>query len=370
MTAPALAPRGDAPPPARGAPVVALDGVSIGYAARGRGGAPSVVARGITLDLRAGELVCLLGPNGAGKSTLINTLTGGLRPLAGAVRLAGDDVHALPARELARRVSVVLTDRVDAGALTAYDLAALGRHPHTDWLGRLGEADHAAVRAALASAGAAALAGRLVGELSDGERQRVMLARALAQEAPLLVLDEITAFLDLPRRVEVMRILRALAHHEGRTVLLSTHDLDLALRTADRIWLLPKGTDGAPAALHDGAPEDLVLGGAFEAAFGGAGVAFDRATGTFRMREPHGARVLLDARAAAPALRFWTAHALERAGYTVVDGDDAHEAAAARVTVDDAADAPRWHVATGNAATEHATLAAVVARLSAPGRAR
>jgi iron complex transport system ATP-binding protein len=298
------------------------------------------------------------------------TLAGALAPLAGRVVLDGRPVHVLSAVERAQRVSIVTTERVTGGELTGRALVALGRTPYTGRFGRLRREDHRAVDDALADAGAGPFAERLVDELSDGERQKVMLARALAQDTPLLVLDEITAFLDLPRRVEMMRTLRRLTRERGKSVLLSTHDLDLALRTADRIWLLAPGTSDAPAAVRDGAPEDLVLGGEFEAAFRGEGVAFDGATGTFRVSEPHGARVVLDARRAPPAVGFWTAHALERSGYTVV-GADALDAGGevagvvARVTARGAADGPRWHVATRAAAAECASLREVVGTLGA-----
>ena len=196
---------------------------------------------------------------------------------------------------------------MDAGNLTAYALAGLGRYPYTGWDGRLSPADEEVVRWAIDAVGAGDLAARSVGELSDGERQKVMIARALAQEPAVLLLDEPTAFLDLPRRVEILRLLRDLAGREGRAVLLSTHDLDLALRCADRLWLLPPG-----GPLQAGAPEDLVLSGAFQRTF--AGVEFNTATGSFQLeQEPEGVVALegegLDA--------LWTARALERAGFRV-----------------------------------------------------
>lgn len=281
--------------------------LAIGYAGR----PTCIIAGQINVSLRAGELVCLIGPNGAGKSTLIRTLAGMQPPLNGHATLMRDDVHQLSARELARRLSVVLTERVNPGLLTAYTLVSLGRHPHTDWSGRLSARDDTAVRDALEAVGAVELADRQVIELSDGERQKIMIARALAQEPAVMILDEPTAFLDLPRRVEVMQLLRHLAHDDARAILLSTHDLDLALRTADRIWLMT-----AEGELHVGAPEDLILSGAFEAAFRAEGVTFDVQTGAFRINgRPHGA-IRVDG-AGLPAL--WTRRALERAGFAVTD---------------------------------------------------
>jgi len=271
------------------------------------------IASGLNLSLRKGELVCLLGPNGAGKSTLIRTLSAMQKPLNGKVTLEGSNLHALNPRDLARKLSVVLTERVTVGILSAYALVSLGRYPYTDWTGKLAGRDHEVVRRSIEAVGAQDLAHRNVSELSDGERQKVMLARALAQEPSLMILDEITAFLDLPRRVDIMRILRQLAHDQGCTILLSTHDLDLALRSADRVWLMPKG-----GVLHAGAPEDLVLSGVFERAFASEGVDFDRASGSFRLhhRTIGDVEVTGDGEAA-----FWTVKAVERLGYRVGAGN-------------------------------------------------
>lgn len=286
----------------QGAPLEAR-GLAVGY----RGAHGRRVLEGLDLELRAGELVCLLGPNGSGKSTLLRTLAGLQPPLAGSLALGGRDAETLSAAGRARRCAIVLTERLELGNLTVRELAALGRHPHTGWGGRLGADDKDAVRRGLVEAGAWDLRDRLCDELSDGEKQRAMLARALAQEPALLLLDEPTAFLDLPRRVETMRVLRALARGRGRAVLLSTHDLDLAMRAADRLWLVsPSG------ALLTGLPEDLALAGSIGAVFDQGDVAFDPALGQFRI---HGhparrARVF----GCGPEA-FWTARALEREGY-------------------------------------------------------
>jgi len=271
-----------------------------------------VVAEHLVLSLLPGEMVCLIGPNGAGKSTLLRTLVGMQQPLSGHVFLQGEDVHTLPSRKLARRLSIVLTNHVDVGLLSAHDLVALGRHPYTNWSGRLAPADEAVICWALEMVGAADLASRSVSELSDGERQKVMVARALAQEPQVIVLDEPTAYLDLPHRVELMRILRDLVRKTGHAVLLSTHDLDLALRSADKIWLLcDQGT------LYTGGPEDLVLNGAFESAFNGAGITFDRGSGFFNIDAEFAGEVDLDGEG---LYTHWTKRALKRAGYKVNKG--------------------------------------------------
>jgi iron complex transport system ATP-binding protein len=311
--------------------------LAVGYSGS-RGSAAVTVQSGISAELPAGELVCLLGPNGAGKSTLIQTLAGMLRPLAGRVLLEGADLHGLQAQARACRLSVVLTERVTAGLMPVYELVALGRHPHSTWSGRLNRADHLAIVRALEITGIRAFAKRPVGELSDGERQKVMVARALAQETPLMILDEITAFLDLPRRVEMMSLLRRLAHNENRAILLSTHDLDLALRSADRVWLLSRGTP-----FTDGAPEDLVLNGAFEHVFRSEGLEFDRASGGFHLQQAPLDSVRITA---SGDLRVWTARAVERAGFRVALNG---EPASAEVEVVLEPHGPVWRVAGGAA---------------------
>lgn len=289
-------------------PVLQTRELTIGYPCKR--GATKPVASAINVHLIAGELVCLLGPNGAGKSTLMRTLIGLQEPLSGRVQLMDQDLDDFAPSELARLVSLVLTERIDAGNLSAYALVALGRHPYTHFSGRLRPEDERVVRWAIEAVGARELAARSVNELSDGERQRIMIARALAQEPELLLLDEPTAFLDLPRRVETMRLLRQLAHETQRSILLSTHDLDLALRIADRVWLLSQ--DGT---LHQGAPEDLVLSGAFQRAF--PEVEFEAESGSFRLQQqPERAVELIGE--GLPAL--WTRRALERAGFCTGGG--------------------------------------------------
>lgn len=293
-------------------PILAAERLTVGY--RSGRAALKTVLSDLTLTLNGGALTCLIGRNGVGKSTLMRTLAAVQKPLSGKVYVGAEDVHCLPISRLARLISIVLTERTQNNLLSAYEVAALGRLPYTDWTGRLSSYDQAVVAWALESVDALPLAERPISELSDGERQKVMIARALAQQTPLIFLDEPTAFLDLPRRVEMMALLRRLAHATQRAVLLSTHDLDLALRSADRIWLL----DGA-GALHDGAPEDLVLNGAFARTFAAEGVAFEAVSGTFKLCVE--VRGVLHVQG--EGLRaLWTRRALERIGFMVSDTAD------------------------------------------------
>jgi iron complex transport system ATP-binding protein len=324
--------------------------LAIGYPRRHT--SPVVVAESLELALNRGEFVCLLGPNGAGKSTLIRTLVGMQPALSGEVSLQGNCLHRMDARQLARRLSVVLTERVSLGSMTAYAVAALGRHPHTNWLGRLTPADERIVHDSLAAAGATALANRFIGELSDGERQKVMVARALAQEPEAMVLDEPTAFLDLPRRVELMRLLRRLAHETGKAILCSTHDLDLALRCADRVWLMTK--DGT---FHAGAPEDLVLNGTFAEAFGADGIEFDAMAGSFLVHSPHGGKAELQGDG---VTAVWTRRALERAGFEVVGPSSGRVAARVTAVAEPATGASEWQWSSGQGTLRVRSLAELV----------
>ena len=301
------------------------------------------IAAQLNLDLQPGQLVCLLGPNGAGKSTLMRTLAGMQPPLRGSVLLHGANITTLHPPGLAQQLSVVLTEQVDVGLLSAYALVALGRYPHTDWRGTLTAADELVIQQAIIAVGAEALASRLVSELSDGERQKVMIARALAQEPKLMILDEPTAFLDLPRRVEIMQILRRLAHEQACAILLSTHDLDLALRSADAIWLMADGQ------LHVGAPEDLVLNGTFGRAFASEGVTFNPLTGSFQIDQAHKGEidVIGDGIQA-----VWTIRGLERIGYKIVKGG---QDASMRVTCFDG----RWSLWADGQERSFASLAAL-----------
>ncbi|KAF3883985.1 MULTISPECIES: ABC transporter ATP-binding protein [Nostocales] len=267
------------------------------------------VASNISVSLQTGELVCLLGPNGAGKSTLLRTLAGMQPPIQGEVRLLGENVYKLPPQELAKRLSLVLTDKIDVGMLSSETFVALGRYPYTDWWGKLTPQDETIVNWAIESVGATHLSQRHVSELSDGERQKIAIARALAQSPVVMLLDEPTAFLDLPRRVEIMQLLRQIAWQNHQAILLSTHDLNLALRLADKVWLLASN-----GTLHVGAPEDLVLSGAFAETFRTEGVEFDIASGEFHLNSPVRGTVDLIGEGVEA---LWTQRALQRVGFLV-----------------------------------------------------
>lgn len=324
-------------------PVLEAQNLTIGY--RLRKHERKVVSQKMSLSLIPGEVVCLIGPNGAGKSTLLRTLTGLQPALEGKVFIDGKTLASLTPFDLARSISIVLTERVNVGMLSVFALVSLGRYPYTDWMGRLSAEDINVVNWAIRSVGAEDLASRHVTELSDGERQKVMIARALAQQPHAMILDEPTAFLDLPRRVEMMSLLRQLSRDTGTAILLSTHDLELALRTADRIWLLPVG-----AAIQTGAPEDLVLSGALEQTFKNNGVEFDRQHGSFIIsRTLHGHVTLLGH----GFHELWTRKALEREGFLV--NTDPHDTLA-EVHINDRDATPSWNLTFHNESTTHSTI--------------
>lgn len=287
---------------------------------RRSGNRSKIVAEGMSLELREGELVCLLGPNGSGKSTLMRTLAGVQKPLGGEVLLSGTRLDRLSARDGARLLSLVLTDRVLTGNLSVYALVALGRYPYTGWAGNLSPRDEAVVRHAIETTGTRMFAHRHLGDLSDGERQKVMIARAIAQDTPVIMLDEPTAHLDLPNRLEIVRLLKMLAREQKKAIVLSTHELDMALQTADRIWLMrpvdaPHGE--RKSSIVSGIPESLVLDGQLEQAFRRKGFEFDLHSGSFRFRHDAERTIGL----VGDGVRaYWTRRALERIGCRVVPG--------------------------------------------------
>lgn len=237
-------------------PRLQVDGLAVGH--RGR---PPLI-QGLSLRAEAGEFIALIGRNGIGKTTLLRTLAGLLPAAGGSVALDGADLHRMAAAERARKVAVVVTDRLAVPGMRVRDLVATGRHPHTGWWGRRTADDERCIDEALAMADAMPLSDRLVNALSDGERQRAALARALAQGPKMLLLDEITAFLDLPSRVGVMSRLRRHARAARCLVVLSSHDLELSLQLADRLWLL-----AGDQQLIDGTADDLIEGGHIGRAF-------------------------------------------------------------------------------------------------------
>lgn len=214
--------------------MIEIDNVTIGYKSK-------VVAKGLSASLHEGELTCLIGRNGAGKSTLLRTMAAFQRPLGGIVRYRGTDIASLSAVERAKTIGIVLTEKPDVQNMTAREMVAMGRTPYTGFFGRLTTEDKEIVQRAMMMTGTEALAERMVQTLSDGERQKIMIAKTLAQQTPFILLDEPTAFLDYPSKIETMLMLKRLCQEERKAVIISTHDLDVALKHCSRVWHLHQG---------------------------------------------------------------------------------------------------------------------------------
>ena len=250
-------------------------GLTTGYDVHGR---KKVITNSLDARLSAGVMTCLLGPNGAGKSTLLRTLSGFQKPLSGEIRIMGKNIESYKARELARCMSVVLTERPILENMDVETLVGLGRTPYTDYWGRLSAKDHEAVDKAISLVGIDHLRNHNVQDISDGERQKVMIAKAFAQETPVIFLDEPTAFLDYPSKVDIMLLLYSLAHRLKKTVFMSTHDLDIALQLSDMIWLIDRDK-GVTTGTH----KELSASGELEKYFMRPGISFDSADGLFKI---------------------------------------------------------------------------------------
>ena len=271
---------------------IRLTDVSIGYKTRQ---GTKTVASGITAGILRGELTCLLGRNGAGKSTLLRTLAGFQPKLSGEIDIEGRRLEDYSDRELAQRLGVVLTERPDVQQMTVWDLVAMGRAPYTGFWGQLDHDDEQVVREAIAQVGIEELTNRQVTTLSDGERQKVMIAKALAQQTSIIFLDEPTAFLDYPSKVETLLLLRRISREQQKTVFLSTHDLELALQVADRLWLMgisipqslgQSSASRETAALTIGTPRELADQGVLSRFIEqGNGVCFDVQTLSIQVKK-------------------------------------------------------------------------------------
>lgn len=288
-------------------PILSTYNLAIGY---GKAKTKSIVQQGLNLQLFKGEMVCLLGPNGCGKSTLMRTLAGIQKAHEGEITIDGKSIAEYTQKEIALKIALVLTDRVEVENATVWDIVALGQHPYTRWIGGMTEEGKAKINEAICLVNLEHFTSRLFGSLSDGEKQRVMIAKALAQDTPLIFLDEPTAHLDLPNRVEIMMLLHKLAHETGKAIIISTHELDMALQAADRIWLMKK-QDG----IMSGVPEDLVLNGTFNEVFKSDAYYFNATNGNFSMNYTLSKKISVSSQDKTKL--YWTFRALARAGFSV-----------------------------------------------------
>ena len=253
---------------------VTLQDLGIGYLSKD---STKWVAQHLNGVIHGGELTCLLGRNGIGKSTLLRTLSAFQPALEGEVLMGDAPLSTCSDKELSQRIGVVLTEKPDVRNMTVAEMVGMGRSPYTGFWGTLSENDRQIVDDALLLVGIGELRGRMIHTLSDGERQKVMIAKALAQQTSVIYLDEPTAFLDFPSKVEMLQLLRNLAHEEQKTIFLSTHDVELSLQLADTIWLME------PNCLHIGNPQQLALEGVLGTFIERESVTFDPQTLTIHV---------------------------------------------------------------------------------------
>ena len=288
--------------------ILTTENISIGYITAGKTKQP--VFSNINLKAGKGESIALIGRNGIGKSTLLRTLARLQKPLSGKTFLKNVDLKNYKRQDLARLVSFVSTEIIRAGNLNLFELVSLGRFPYTGWIGKLNSDDMRIINDSISRVGISHLAGKVLNEMSDGERQRAMIARALAQDTEIIILDEPTAFLDLPNRYEIIRLLNELTASKDKTIIFSTHDLNIALQEADKVWLMEKNR------IVEGAPEDLIVKRDIYRLFEESRLDFDMEKGDFRLSREKTGKICLSGKG---ILRYWTQRALERIGYEVTD---------------------------------------------------
>lgn len=310
---------------------IKLNQVSVGY--RDSRGRERVVKSNISLGAEKGELVALIGGNGIGKSTLLRTLAGFQLPISGDITVSGKSIASYREKELATMLSFVSTKIIRVANLSVFEMVALGRFPHTNWFGKLTEEDRRVVNESIRMVGLDGYQSRPINQISDGERQRAMIARTLAQDTDIIVLDEPTAFLDVPNKYEIVSILHHLAREKNKTIIFSTHDLNIAVSEVDMIWLMLQDD------VVQGAPEDLILNGQFPLLFQKSDLVFDMKKGDFRIkRHPK-----LTARLTGSGTELlWTQKALERNGLEMNNDADTE----IEITV--RSEPPCWQVRTTN----------------------
>jgi len=287
---------------------IALKELVIGYRVSGKG--QNAIFGPVNVGISHAEMVGIIGRNGIGKSTLLRTIAGLQPALKGQIFIQGIPIHNLSLKEMARMVSFVSTEPVYGFQIKVNELVAMGRHPHTGWFGRMDNTDRNAIQQAIELTGVGPLLSKSLHEISDGERQKVMIARALAQDTPVIILDEPTAFLDLPARYEILSILNDLTLNNNKTLIFSTHDLSIALEVTDKLWLLAENE------IYQGAPEDLLISKVFRKLFLNSPAEFDLKSFSFRFKRDLKRQVEIRGDT---KYRLLTRRAMERIGFRTVD---------------------------------------------------
>lgn len=302
---------------------ISINDLSIGYS-KGFPLFPS-----FSIDAINGELIALVGRNGVGKSTLIKTIIGQIKPLSGFVNIIDKNISALTRQEKSRLISYVPAEPVRVANLFIRDFVAVGRFPYQSWTRSLSLNDWSVVDQALSLVGISHLAQRDISTVSDGERQRAMIAFALAQDTKIILLDEPTAFLDLPNKFEMVHLLSRLAHQNQKTIIYSTHDLQGAIHEADIIWMMLE------SGLKSGSPEELALNHQFQYLLSNTQVVFDSKLGVFKNSWQSTKRIALEGNGDE---HVWTQRMLQRLGYQVVDSNNSK----LKVTITNVDDSIRW----------------------------
>jgi iron complex transport system ATP-binding protein len=260
-----------------------------------------------------GELIAVIGKNGIGKSTLLRTIAGLQAALSGEIFYEERNLRDYSRTDLAQTVGYISTEIVKVSSMRVYDLVALGRFPYTNWLGKMEAADHQIIMDAIEKTGLSVLRDRFISELSDGERQKAMIARILAQDTDIMIMDEPTAFLDIGSKFEILHLMHRLSQNSGKTIIFSTHDLNVALSQADKIWLvLPEG-------IEEGAPEDLMLRGAFDNLFESSAVRYNPDNGTYSFMPEKKGEIFMEG---SGIMLHYSKKALVRAGFSVIEGNN------------------------------------------------
>jgi len=285
--------------------VISAHGLDAGYDKK-------AVVSGVEINALKGQVICLIGPNGAGKSTILRTLAGMLAPVGGAVYIGNNDIRSITPNDLAKQMAVVLTESLNVNMTSAYEIASMGRIPYTGFFGRLNADDHRIVRECMQIVGAAELSERDFSSLSDGEKQKILIARALAQEPELIILDEPTSHLDIKHKIEILRILNRLSAVNGVTVILALHDLDIAVKNCQFVMLIK---DGKVAA--QGRPEDIIGKDTIGDLYGIEGAEFNSVMGSLEMCNDKAPEVFVvsGAGTGTPIFRL-----LSRMGYGIATG--------------------------------------------------
>jgi iron complex transport system ATP-binding protein len=288
--------------------ILSLNSLTIGYSVGKTG---NILLPPLNASARRGEMIALIGKNGIGKSTLLRTIAGLQPPLGGDIFYSGKSIKEYSRTDLARTIGYISTEIVKVSNMRVYDLVALGRFPYTSWFGKINRDNHEIITDAIEKTGMSSLSWRFISELSDGERQKAMIARILAQDTGILVMDEPTAFLDIGSKFEILHLMHLLSQESGKTIIFSTHDLNVAMSQADKIWLIIDNQ------LIEGAPEDLMLQGAFEHLFDSSVYQYNSENGTYSFITGNRGEINVEGEG---IMLHYTKQALNRAGFSVSEG--------------------------------------------------